>query len=247
MKRRAGVHGTALHGPDRWLQRRCRRRPDRVAAVRGDRTRRPCRSPASRGGHAVHRRGTARGRTGWDLVRRGNRVPWAAPHDAYPAAGSDQWVAVAVLDDGGWQGLCRIVGGEVVTDPTFATLPGRLKGQDRIDVALSAWTSQRNKRDAAAALRAAGVAAASVQDAGDVAVSPFLAARRFFTTLTHPDAGTHPYPGIPIYLSRTPGSNGPAAPCLGQHTSEILSDLLGLDPAAIEHLENDGTTASAPM
>ncbi len=70
----------------------------------------------------------------------------------------------------------------------------------------------------------------------------FLASRGFFTPLEHPEAGTHPYAGLPIHLSCTPGRQRSAAPCLGQHTREVLAELLQLDDDAIEALERDGTT-----
>lgn len=79
----------------------------------------------------------------------------------------------------------------------------------------------------------------------EVAESEFLAARGFFHRLTHREAGTHRYPGIPIHLSRTPGIVRAAAPCLGEHTAEILAEL-GLSEAAIEMLDRDGTTTATP-
>jgi crotonobetainyl-CoA:carnitine CoA-transferase CaiB-like acyl-CoA transferase len=47
-------------------------------------------------------------------------------------------------------------------------------------------------------------------------------------------------------LSRTPGSNRFAAPCLGQHTHMILRDIAGLDEAAIAALDAAGATRAVP-
>ncbi len=182
---------------------------------------------------------------GADPVRQGNHVGWAAPHDVYPAAGDDEWLAIAVTDDRMWQALRTAVADPRLANPAFDALPGRLEAQEIIDGVLAAWSSTRRKDESAATLQAAGVAAAPVLTAGEVLDSRFLAERGFFTTLTHAEAGTHPYPGIPIHLSRTPGKTRHAAPCLGQDTEAILAEL-GLDAAAIRALHADGTISAVP-
>ena len=181
--------------------------------------------------------------TGIDPERLGNRVPWAAPHDVYPALGEDEWLAIAVIDDACWRGLCTVVPG--LTDPSYAGLAGRLAGRAAIDVVLTQWSRLRPKADAAATLQAVGVPAAPVLGDGEVAGSAFLAARAFFHALTHGEAGTHRYPGVPIHLSRTPGVVRTAAPCLGEHTAEILAEL-GLSETQIEMLDREGTTSATP-
>ena len=88
--------------------------------------------------------------------------------------------------------------------------------------------------------------AAPVQKANDALASPYLAARGFYTVLDHPDAGRHPYQGLPFHLDRTPAGATRAAPCLGEHTHQILSELLGLSPEDIRALEASGTIADTP-
>ena len=182
--------------------------------------------------------------TGADPSRAGNRTPYAAPHDAYPALGEDQWIAIAVTDDAAWRSLCGVAG--LGHDPRFDTLDGRLCYADAIDAALTAWTRTLDKFAAASRLQAAGVAAAPVLDASEVAASDFLAERDFFTPLEHPEAGVHSYQGIPIHLGRTPGADRRAAPTLGQDTAAILAEL-GLGADEIAALEADGTVAATPV
>ncbi len=61
----------------------------------------------------------------------GNRVRWAAPHDAYQAEGADEWVTIAVGTDDEWRKLCEIMGrAELASDPRFAAFDARWQNQD---------------------------------------------------------------------------------------------------------------------
>ena len=182
--------------------------------------------------------------SGIDPQPRGNRVDWAVPHDAFPAAGTDQWIAIAATSDAAFQALCGAIGRDDLR--RHATLAARRAHEDDIAAAVAAWAGTRDKHDAAAQLQALGVAAAAVHDGGDGARSPYLAARGWFTPLVHADLGPTLQEGLPIRLARTPGGNRSAAPCLGQHTHAILRDLAGLSAAEIAALDAAGVTSAVP-
>ena len=79
-------------------------------------------------------------------------------------------------------------------------------------------------------LQEAGVPAGAVQRSSDHLCDPQLAHRRFFRPMEHPEMGEVPYEG---HQYRIEGyDNGPRmpAPCLGQHTFEVLTELLEIDP-----------------
>ncbi len=183
---------------------------------------------------------------GKDPERSGNRVAWAAPHDTFPADGEDQWVAIAVTEERHWVALCGVIGDARLAAPEFATLAGRLAGQDRLAEIIGDWTRRRGKLAAAEALQAAGVPAAPVQKADDALASPYLAARGFFTIIEHPEAGTHPHQGLPFHFSATPAGPSRPAPCLGEHTDAVLREMLGFSPEEIRALEAAGTIADIP-
>jgi crotonobetainyl-CoA:carnitine CoA-transferase CaiB-like acyl-CoA transferase len=185
--------------------------------------------------------------TGVDPVPHGNRVRWAAPHDAYPAAAHDQWVAIAVETDAEWQTLCALIGQpELARDARYATFEARWKNQDELREPISRWTRTMPKMMVAERLQAAGIRAAPVQDARGVMEDPYLVAREFVTLLNHAEAGTHGYPSLPFRLSLTPGAQRSASPCLGADTHRILSDVVGLSAAEIEELDRAGVTSAEP-
>lgn len=177
----------------------------------------------------------------------GNRVRWAAPHDAYQAAGNDQWVSIAVETDEEWRTLCNLAGcPHLADDNRYATFHERWQNQDDLRAPLESWTRQHSKIDIANRLQAAEVRAAPVLDSGDLHDSEYLKARHAFTTLTHAEAGTHNYQTLPFRLSETPGAQTSASPCLGADTQRILSEILGLSADELSELENNGITSSTP-
>lgn len=177
----------------------------------------------------------------------GNRVRWAAPHDAYPAQGKDEWVTIAVGSDDEWRKLCAIIGREdLATDPRYATFDARWKNQDSLREPISAWTRERGKAAIADRLQASGIRSAPVNTPKDVIESPYLAARNAFVTLTHPDAGTHGYMTLPFRLSLTPGGQHRVSPCLGADTRKVLLELAGLSTAEFAELEAEGATSNVP-
>lgn len=177
----------------------------------------------------------------------GNRVRWAAPHDAYRAAGTDQWVTIAVETDEEWQTLCRLAGFPgLASDERYAAFANRWDNQDALRETIESWTSQHSKFDIAEQLQATGIRAAPVQDSADLHASPYLKARNAFVRLTHPEAGTHDYQTLPFKLSETPGAQTTASPCLGAHTRQILTEILGLTASELDELDRSGITSNIP-
>jgi crotonobetainyl-CoA:carnitine CoA-transferase CaiB-like acyl-CoA transferase len=168
--------------------------------------------------------------SGRSARRNGNWHPTQAPHDAFPCHGDDQWCAIAVETDEQWEALRRVIGEPAwAKDPELDTAAGRLRNAERIYHELSAFTVQHEPRALMDLLQAAGVPAGMVQRSSDhLQHDPQLAHRRFFRPLEHPEMGVVPYEG---HQYRIRGyDNGPRmpAPCLGEHTYEVLSEVLGL-------------------
>ncbi|MBE0610578.1 MAG: CoA transferase [Dehalococcoidia bacterium] len=169
--------------------------------------------------------------------RMGNEDPAMAPHGAYPAAGEDEWIAIAVEDDAQWLVLASLVGEAAwAADPAYATAAGRLANRAAIDARLASWTAGQDMHEAMARLQAAGIPAGAVQRSSDHLRDPQLAHRRFFHPLEHPEMGTVPYEGHQFLVSGYESGPRSAAPCLGEHSMEVLLDVLRLSEDDVARL-----------
>ena len=175
----------------------------------------------------------------------GGGDPDMAPSGVYPCAGEDRWIALSIPDDTAWRGLLSLPGRPAgLDDPAFATAAERLVARVALDETLGAWTRMQKAPALAAALQAAGVAAAVVRPCGEALACEHLAARDWFTPLTHPDLGEHRYNGFLWRLAGAPLTASRHPPRLGEHSEELLRELLGLTDTEIAVLkENDVTGA----
>jgi crotonobetainyl-CoA:carnitine CoA-transferase CaiB-like acyl-CoA transferase len=172
---------------------------------------------------------------------KGNEHASHAPHNAYPCAGEDRWIAIDVGSDEEWAALCRVAGEPAwACDPRFATTLSRWQHRHALDAAIGHWTCTQERYDLFRRLQVAGVIAGPVQDEADAYACPQLNERGFFEELTHPEAGTHRYPGLNVRLTETPNHLRRAAPLLGGDNSYVYCDLLGLADDAYADLEAQG-------
>jgi crotonobetainyl-CoA:carnitine CoA-transferase CaiB-like acyl-CoA transferase len=173
--------------------------------------------------------------------RSGNDDLVAAPHDAYPCAGEDEWCAIAVETDEQWGALRRVLG-----DPQWAksseldTAEGRRKRRALIDEKLAAFTSRYAPRALMDVLQKAGVPAGMVQRSSDHVEDPQLRHRGFFRPMTHPEMGEVPYEGHQFRILGY--DNGPRAPapCLGEHSIQVLQEILGYGDEDVARIAASG-------
>jgi benzylsuccinate CoA-transferase BbsF subunit len=161
--------------------------------------------------------------------RQGNDSPVHAPHNVYPCLGDDEWIAIAVETDAQWVALRALLGSPAWSlDPTLESAAGRIERRALLDDKIAAWTATRERYPLMDALQGMGVPAGVVQRSSDLIGDPQLAHRSFFRRIQHGEMGEVPYEG---HMFRIAGyDNGPRfpAPCLGQDTAEVLSEILGM-------------------
>lgn len=185
--------------------------------------------------------------TGSDRLRLGNGHPWHCPHGVYPCAGDDRWIAISVQDDRQFRALAGVLDRPGwLTDRHLGGVGGRRAHAGHIDEVISAWTRELDRDEVFSRLRAAGVPAAPVCDATDLAADPELLTGGFFTRLTHPEAGTHTYPGLPFPGLLASANNERPAPCFAEHNRQVLGDWLGLGDDEIDALYQAGVLADVP-
>lgn len=162
--------------------------------------------------------------SGRAFTRIGNRDRFRAPQGCYPCAGDDAWLAIAVETDEQWHALQQVIGC-ALDCPTNAD---RLAAHDAIDATLAAWTTIREAPSAMRDLQSAGVPAGVVQRSSDLLADPQYEHRGFYRYLEHGEMGRIPYAGHQYRISGYDnGPRGPA-PMLGEHSFEVLTELLGL-------------------
>ncbi|WP_419842127.1 CaiB/BaiF CoA transferase family protein [Candidatus Poriferisodalis sp.] len=169
----------------------------------------------------------------------GNHDPLMAPHNLYRCAGNDDWAAICCTDEAEWAALAGVTGIDSADD-RFATAAVRKANEAELDKLIGAWTRERDQWDVTELLQAAGVPAFPSLSARSLEVNPHLASRGLIERLEHPVVGQMSHVGIPWLL--TDGTNGVRAPAptLGQHTHDVLTEMLGLSPDEIESLEQAG-------
>ena len=130
---------------------------------------------------------------------------------------------------------------EWASDARFATNAGRLQFQDELDERISAWTSSQDDYSLMTLLQAAGVRAMPCQKASDrFERDPQLAARGWWHRLSHPELGECDYDGVVPRLETTPGQLRTASPLLGEHTDEVLIDVVGMSQEQVDELRAAG-------
>lgn len=178
---------------------------------------------------------------GYLASRMGNRSAYAAPQSCYPCEGDDQWCAIAIETDEEWQSLCRAMDRQDWLDNAeLATNAGRLLAHDALDEGITAWTQVRSRQDVMATLQAAGVPAGMVQRSSDLLRDPQYQHRKFYRHFEHQEMGNIPYAGHQYLISSYDNSPRGPAPCIGQHSFEVLSEVIKLSDEEIAAAYADG-------
>ncbi len=167
----------------------------------------------------------------------GTRHPTAVPFQAFETA--DGYVVVAlswgVPDQ--WSLLCAELGViEIADDPRFSTGEARSDHHAELEPILAAAFTSDTTARWVERLEPYGIPCGPLSTIPEVARSPQVQEREMLVPVEHHTFGAVPLINTPVKLSRTPGGIKGTSPDMGQHTREVLSELLGLDGAAIDEL-----------
>jgi crotonobetainyl-CoA:carnitine CoA-transferase CaiB-like acyl-CoA transferase len=171
--------------------------------------------------------------------RWGNAHANIVPYQTFACA--DGHLIVAVGNDGQYQKFVEAGGRpELAADPRFLTNPLRVKHRDTLVPILAGMVRTRGRDEWIELLEAAGVPCGPINDIGDVFANPQVKARGVAIDLPHPVAGTVKLVRSPMKMSATPATSDRAPPLLGQHTDEVLRDVLGKSGDEIAGLRAKG-------
>jgi crotonobetainyl-CoA:carnitine CoA-transferase CaiB-like acyl-CoA transferase len=155
----------------------------------------------------------------------------------------DRWIALGMLQpDRYWTDLCRALGrAELAGDSRFADMPSRMMHAAECVALLDEIFATRPCAEWIQILRDGGdFIFTHVNTVDDLPTDPQVLANGYVTDFDHPQFGRTQVVGLPVRLSETPGSIRSPAPELGQHTEEILTELLGYSWDRVAELREAG-------
>jgi len=161
-----------------------------------------------------------------------------APYQAFRTA--DGWINLGGGSQQFWRAICTVLEVEpLVDDPRFTTPTLRVQHRQALEDLLQPRFLTAPTAVWLEKLEAVGVPAGPILTYDQVLADPHVRAREMVVEVEHPRAGRTRVLGVPVKLSKTPGTVRRPAPTLGQHTDEILGEL-GHDAAAIHDLRARG-------
>jgi crotonobetainyl-CoA:carnitine CoA-transferase CaiB-like acyl-CoA transferase len=164
----------------------------------------------------------------------GNTDPYLL-QDVFPCREDDRWIAVSIRHDADWAALRSVVGDA----PWLAagdTGAQRTENSVELRRELAAWTRDQSSAEVLAALRARNVPAGEVMSETRLLEDPHLIERDWFKLRTHPNVGTHHYPGHPWRAEGFDTVYGRPVPAFGEDNEYVYKQLLGYSDAQYDSL-----------
>jgi formyl-CoA transferase len=155
-----------------------------------------------------------------------------------------------VVQEAVWEGLANRIGPDVgvsglAADPKFAKIGDRRKNQNEMWTLLTKFAEKYTKREFMAILNPLDVPCGPIMSTGDLANDEHIKGRDMWVELDHPQRGKWFNVGMPIKLSDSPAVIT-RSPTLGEHTDEVLKEVLGFDTAKISGMREAGAFSLPP-
>ncbi|MBS3975409.1 MAG: CoA transferase [Syntrophomonadaceae bacterium] len=168
----------------------------------------------------------------------GNRYASFAPFGCFET--KDGFITIAASNDKLWSILCKTIGRkDLIKDPRFQTNTDRLSNNTQISILLEEALKLKTTKEWVQIFNEVGVPNGPVNTVADLANDPQILAREMIVPLEQPHLGKTRVSGVPVKLAKTPGKIKSHAPLLGEHTVQVLKELLGLSDAEIKQLKQE--------
>jgi benzylsuccinate CoA-transferase BbsF subunit len=165
--------------------------------------------------------------------------PVRAPQGLFQCKGEDRWIAIDASRPDHWEALCNAIGG-ALHDVKFDRIVGRMRNRADLERRIGQWTRDQDVAEVERRLQAAGVPAHVVSHADDLLADVDLNHAGHFKKIDDPVIGEAVIEGPRFALDRTPLPATSRGPRIGEHTEEVLADVLGLSNNEITELREAG-------
>ena len=157
--------------------------------------------------------------------RYGNAHANIVPYQSFQA--SDAWFVLAVGNDRQFEKLCEVIGKqELADDERFGSNSERVKHRDELISLLKPVFLSKTSREWLSMLEAAAIPCGPINTLDKVFSMPQVEAREMLVHMEHPEIGDLKLVGLPLKFSETPVKYQLPPPRLGEHTEDILKELL---------------------
>ena len=178
--------------------------------------------------------------------RTGNTTTNNAPRNVYKTK-EGRWVAISTSAQTIAERVVTLVGHpELIDEPWFRSGPERAKHCELLDRIVGGWIGARSLDEVVSAFEEAGAAVAPIYDISQVLADPQYQALQSITTVEDSTLGPIKMQNLMFRMSETPGRVDHPAPRLGEHTDEVLREILGLSEAQLRELHACGVIEPAP-
>jgi formyl-CoA transferase len=163
--------------------------------------------------------------------------------------GPNDWLYI-VVQEAVWDALAKRIGPDLgqpdlATDPKFATIGERRKNQNEMWALITKFASNYSKREFMEILNPLDVPCGPIMSTEDLATDEHIRGREMYVELDHPQRGKWFNVGMPIKLSASPAVIK-RSPLLGEHTDEVLKDVLGYAEDKVAQLKAAGAFSAPP-
>jgi formyl-CoA transferase len=144
-----------------------------------------------------------------------------------------------------WEKICDVIGEPAwKTDPNYAKPAARLPGLNEIFLRIEQWTVTKTKFEAMDILNKEDIPCGPILSMREIAEDQALYATGTLVKVDHPQRGEYLTIGLPVKLSDN-DVKVERSPLLGEHTDDILANVLGFDPARVMKIKASGATGEA--
>jgi formyl-CoA transferase len=178
--------------------------------------------------------------------RTGNTTSNNAPRNVYKTK-EGRWVAISTSTQSIAERVVTLVGHpELIDEPWFKSGPERAKHTELLDRIVGGWIGARSLDEVINAFEAAGAAVAPIYDIAQVCEDPQYKALDSIVAVNDSTLGPIKMQNLMFRMSETPGKVRHAGPRLGEHTDDVLREVLGLSEARLRELHQSGVIEPSP-